>query len=79
MKPMYRSNVLLHLPTRILMLTDKILAMHSARPELPCSTELFHVPNTAHLLNQPEKTVVPRGGGQGVNTFLTPTVAHFMP
>lgn len=65
--------------TRIVILTDKVLAMYSARPGVPCSTVLSHVPNTAHLLNQPEKTVLPRGGGQAVNTFLTPTVAHFMP
>jgi len=48
-------------------------------PELSCSTVLFHIPNIAHLLNQLEKAVIPRGGGQGVNTFLTPTVARFMP
>lgn len=78
MKQMNHSNVSLHLPTetRIPMLINKILALY---PELSCSAVLFHILNTAHLLNQLEKTAVPRGGGQGVNTFLTPTVAHFMP
>lgn len=66
MKQMYRPNVLLHFPseTRILILTEKILAMCSARPGLPCSTVLFHVPNTALLLNQPEKTEFPGEEGR---------------
>lgn len=78
-KQMHRSNVSLHLPpnTRIPMLIRSSLCTVQD-PERPCSAALFHLPNTARLLNQLEKTVVPRGGGQGVNTFLTPTVAHFM-
>lgn len=80
-KQMHRSNVSLHLPTetRIPVLINKILLCTVRDPELSCSAVLFHIPTTTHLLNQLEKTVVPRGGGQGVNTFLTPTVAHFMP